>query len=156
MRMTPDLPLPTLDCLFEHAAALIGQADALIIAAGAGMGIDSGLPDFRGSWLKRVHQQRRWAIPEVRLRCRARPRMPRLDSPFAMHDALHRCDLACRCIHPAGRCGQQGHGVSKGMGSEQGHGAWGQCRQPDTCSAMRSRSIISFALLMGTAVFASG
>lgn len=49
MRMTPDLPLPNLDHLFEHAAALIGQADALIIAAGAGMGIDSGLPDFRGN-----------------------------------------------------------------------------------------------------------
>lgn len=32
----------------EHAAELIEQADALIIAAGAGMGVDSGLPDFRG------------------------------------------------------------------------------------------------------------
>lgn len=46
--MTPE-PLPTdLMCLFEDAAALIEQADALIIAAGAGMGVDSGLPDFRG------------------------------------------------------------------------------------------------------------
>jgi NAD-dependent SIR2 family protein deacetylase len=35
--------------LFEKAAALICQADALIIAAGAGMGVDSGLPDFRGN-----------------------------------------------------------------------------------------------------------
>jgi NAD-dependent SIR2 family protein deacetylase len=33
----------------ERAAALIGQADALLIAAGAGMGVDSGLPDFRGN-----------------------------------------------------------------------------------------------------------
>lgn len=36
-----------------HAAALIGNADALVIAAGAGMGVDSGLPDFRsdnGFW----------------------------------------------------------------------------------------------------------
>ena len=32
----------------EHAAALLEQADALIVAAGAGMGVDSGLPDFRG------------------------------------------------------------------------------------------------------------
>jgi len=32
-----------------HAAALIAQADALIVAAGAGMGVDSGLPDFRGA-----------------------------------------------------------------------------------------------------------
>ncbi|KQV85146.1 NAD-dependent deacetylase [Massilia sp. Root351] len=31
------------------AAELIAQADALIVAAGAGMGVDSGLPDFRGN-----------------------------------------------------------------------------------------------------------
>lgn len=35
--------------LLEQAADLIEQADSLIIAAGAGMGIDSGLPDFRGA-----------------------------------------------------------------------------------------------------------
>jgi NAD-dependent SIR2 family protein deacetylase len=33
---------------FEHAARQIAEADALIITAGAGMGVDSGLPDFRG------------------------------------------------------------------------------------------------------------
>lgn len=33
----------------QHAAQLIADADALVIAAGAGIGIDSGLPDFRGS-----------------------------------------------------------------------------------------------------------
>jgi NAD-dependent SIR2 family protein deacetylase len=31
-----------------RAAELISAADALIVAAGAGMGVDSGLPDFRG------------------------------------------------------------------------------------------------------------
>ena len=37
------------DCSpFQKAASLIAQADGLIVAAGAGMGIDSGLPDFRG------------------------------------------------------------------------------------------------------------
>lgn len=36
------------DSLVERAASLVEQADALIIAAGAGMGVDSGLPDFRG------------------------------------------------------------------------------------------------------------
>jgi NAD-dependent SIR2 family protein deacetylase len=35
--------------LFENAAALIDQADGLLITAGAGMGVDSGLPDFRGA-----------------------------------------------------------------------------------------------------------
>ncbi len=34
--------------LFERAAALIDQADGLLVTAGAGMGVDSGLPDFRG------------------------------------------------------------------------------------------------------------
>jgi len=32
----------------ESAAAAISKADGLLIAAGAGMGVDSGLPDFRG------------------------------------------------------------------------------------------------------------
>ena len=31
-----------------RAAQLIAQADGLVVAAGAGMGVDSGLPDFRG------------------------------------------------------------------------------------------------------------
>lgn len=42
--------LSTMDkAAIEHAAALIAEADALVIAAGAGMGVDSGLPDFRGN-----------------------------------------------------------------------------------------------------------
>ena len=32
-----------------RAADLIERADALVVAAGAGMGVDSGLPDFRGN-----------------------------------------------------------------------------------------------------------
>jgi hypothetical protein len=45
---SPELPI--LDpSVFEHAAELLSQADGLIIAAGAGMGVDSGLPDFRGN-----------------------------------------------------------------------------------------------------------
>lgn len=32
----------------ETAARLLSQADALLVTAGAGMGVDSGLPDFRG------------------------------------------------------------------------------------------------------------
>jgi len=34
---------------YAAAARLIDEADALIICAGAGMGVDSGLPDFRGA-----------------------------------------------------------------------------------------------------------
>lgn len=38
-----------MNAAIERAAALIAAADALVIAAGAGMGVDSGLPDFRGN-----------------------------------------------------------------------------------------------------------
>jgi NAD-dependent SIR2 family protein deacetylase len=34
---------------FQRAADVINEADAMIITAGAGMGVDSGLPDFRGT-----------------------------------------------------------------------------------------------------------
>ena len=33
----------------EQAAEFIRHADTLLITAGAGMGVDSGLPDFRGT-----------------------------------------------------------------------------------------------------------
>lgn len=33
----------------DKAATLISEADGLLITAGAGMGVDSGLPDFRGA-----------------------------------------------------------------------------------------------------------
>lgn len=36
------------DSSLQRAAAAINAADALFIGAGAGMGVDSGLPDFRG------------------------------------------------------------------------------------------------------------
>lgn len=37
-----------LAALYSAAARLIDQAEALVICAGAGIGVDSGLPDFRG------------------------------------------------------------------------------------------------------------
>jgi NAD-dependent SIR2 family protein deacetylase len=39
----------TTDDPIVHAAAAIAAADALLVTAGAGMGVDSGLPDFRGN-----------------------------------------------------------------------------------------------------------
>ena len=39
---------PMIEEHVEQAARVISQADALLIGAGAGMGVDSGLPDFRG------------------------------------------------------------------------------------------------------------
>jgi NAD-dependent SIR2 family protein deacetylase len=41
--------MPALDDDIARAATLIRDADALLIGAGAGMGVDSGLPDFRGN-----------------------------------------------------------------------------------------------------------
>lgn len=41
--------MPSTPHAISLAAELISQADALIVAAGAGMGVDSGLPDFRGN-----------------------------------------------------------------------------------------------------------
>ena len=38
----------SLDAAIARAAELLRQADALLIGAGAGIGVDSGLPDFRG------------------------------------------------------------------------------------------------------------
>ncbi|QEL13754.1 SIR2 family NAD-dependent protein deacylase [Limnoglobus roseus] len=38
-----------LDAIYLAAAEAIHTADALLIGAGAGMGVDSGLPDFRGA-----------------------------------------------------------------------------------------------------------
>ena len=35
--------------LLRSASAAVAAADALVIGAGAGMGVDSGLPDFRGA-----------------------------------------------------------------------------------------------------------
>jgi NAD-dependent SIR2 family protein deacetylase len=43
--MSPDDGLQT---ALARAAALLRQADGLLIGAGAGIGVDSGLPDFRG------------------------------------------------------------------------------------------------------------
>ena len=46
MPVTPDPRLPQ---KIAQTAEWIGQARSLVIATGAGMGIDSGLPDFRGN-----------------------------------------------------------------------------------------------------------
>ena len=41
--------MSTLNDAYDTAARAIEAADGLLIAAGAGMGVDSGLPDFRGT-----------------------------------------------------------------------------------------------------------
>ena len=62
---------------FATAARWIDEADSLIIAAGAGMGVDSGLPDFRGT-------EGFWnAYPALG---RARIRFEQIASPRAFRD----------------------------------------------------------------------
>jgi NAD-dependent SIR2 family protein deacetylase len=41
--------MPQPEDAIARAAALVQEADGLLVAAGAGMGVDSGLPDFRGT-----------------------------------------------------------------------------------------------------------
>jgi NAD-dependent SIR2 family protein deacetylase len=41
--------MPIDNSLLQEAARVIASADGLLIGAGAGMGVDSGLPDFRGN-----------------------------------------------------------------------------------------------------------
>lgn len=45
MNNTHDLKL---DFLYQQAAELIHNAEHIVITAGAGMSVDSGMPDFRG------------------------------------------------------------------------------------------------------------
>ena len=47
--MSPPLATPSDLEAISRAADAIMRADALLITAGAGMGVDSGLPDFRGN-----------------------------------------------------------------------------------------------------------
>jgi len=49
MSHTGETSSGALDSVIKEAAVTIEQADALIILAGAGMGVDSGLPDYRGN-----------------------------------------------------------------------------------------------------------
>lgn len=68
--------LPMDPATLQRAADLITQADALIVAAGAGMGVDSGLPDFRG-------QEGFWrAYPAL---AKARIDFHHIASPSAFH-----------------------------------------------------------------------
>lgn len=77
---------------YADAARLIEQADALVIAAGAGIGVDSGLPDFRGAegfW--RAYP----ALGRARLRFEeiASPAAFRADSELAWGFYGHRLNL---------------------------------------------------------------
>ena len=65
------------DDAVERAAQWLRDADALLVTAGAGMGVDSGLPDFRGN-------QGFWrAYPALSLQSM---RFSEIASPSAFHE----------------------------------------------------------------------
>jgi NAD-dependent SIR2 family protein deacetylase len=98
------------------AANLIAQADSLIIAAGAGMGVDSGLPDFRrndGFWK---------AYPALGNRGMdftdiASPAAFRADPSLAWGFYGHRLNLYRRTVPHAG------FGILRGWAARMQHGA---------------------------------
>lgn len=49
MSALPPSDAAVLRCQLEPAAEWLAAADGLLVTAGAGMGVDSGLPDFRGT-----------------------------------------------------------------------------------------------------------
>ena len=106
---------PATRAAVEHAAALLEQADALIVAAGAGMGVDSGLPDFRGNegfWRAYPRWRRRgWTLPPS-LRPQRFVRRP--SWPGASTATGWRC-TAARCPTRALRnCSAGAHACTRG------------------------------------------
>jgi NAD-dependent SIR2 family protein deacetylase len=71
------------DQSLDRAAEAIAAAGALLIGAGAGMGVDSGLPDFRGA-------QGFW---------RAYPPYERLGLDFESLANPHRLERPWRCLY---------------------------------------------------------
>jgi len=100
-----------------QAAEWIAQADGLLITAGAGMGIDSGLPDFRGPGGF-------WAVYPALGKARiafesiASPAAFENDPRLAWGFYGHRLDLYRRTVPHAG------FAMLLAMAHEKPHGAW--------------------------------
>src|SRR5262249_53918493 len=76
----------------KRAAAVLAAADALFIGAGAGMGVDSGLPDFRGNqgFWKAYPPYQKLGLDFISL---ANPRWFRSDPALAWGFYGHRLNL---------------------------------------------------------------
>jgi NAD-dependent SIR2 family protein deacetylase len=103
--------------LLQRAAEELASADALLIGAGAGMGVDSGLPDFRGD-------QGFWrAYPPyeklgLRFTTLANPRWFSTDPTLAWGFYGHRLHLY-RATRP-----HAGFGILQAWGRRKQHGAF--------------------------------
>jgi NAD-dependent SIR2 family protein deacetylase len=101
----------------QKAAAAIAAAEALVVGAGAGMGVDSGLPDFRGTqgfW-------RAYPLYEklgLDFASMANPRWFAKDPAFAWGFYGHRLELYRKTVP------HQGFAVLRGIASRMKHGAF--------------------------------
>lgn len=106
---------PTFEPALERAAGLIAGADAILVTAGAGMGVDSGLPDFRGPggfWKSYPALGRRGIDFTTIASPAAFESMPRLASGFYGHRlALY------RRVRP-----HEGFAILQSLGSGKRHG----------------------------------
>lgn len=86
---------------YRKAAELIAEADALVIGAGAGIGVDSGLPDFRGN---QGFWQAYPALARAKLNFTeiASPRTFLQDASLAWGFYGHRLDLYRKIVPHAG------------------------------------------------------
>jgi NAD-dependent SIR2 family protein deacetylase len=95
-----DLCPTMIDQALDRAARLIALSDAILIGAGAGMGVDSGLPDFRGNqgFWRAYPPYERLGLDFVSL---ANPRWFIADPGLAWGFYGHRMELYRRTIpHP--------------------------------------------------------
>jgi NAD-dependent SIR2 family protein deacetylase len=105
------------ESLLQQAREALGAADALVIGAGAGMGVDSGLPDFRGAkgfW-------RAYPLYEklgLDFAAMANPRWFERDPAFAWGFYGHRLELYRRTVP------HEGFAILKRWASARPHGAF--------------------------------
>lgn len=90
-----------LDERLNQAARVLRDADALLVTAGAGMGVDSGLPDFRGNegFWKAYPPMARLGVSFVEM---ANPWWFERDPAFAWGFYGHRLNLYRRTVPHAG------------------------------------------------------
>jgi len=89
--------------MFERAARIVKEAEFFVITAGAGMGVDSGLPDFRGNsgFWKAYPPYARLGLSFAEA---ANPRHFEADPAFGWGFYGHRCNLYRDTIpHPGFR-----------------------------------------------------
>ena len=108
------MPHADLQSLIRNAAEAIANSDALLIGAGAGMGVDSGLPDFRGpeGFWKAYPPFRGYRFSEI-----SNPRWFRTDPELAWGFFGHRLHLYRSAIPHRGFTLLRQWGESRPLGS---------------------------------------